>query len=147
MDCDFVDAKSVFILYSLGFDNLKFNEYFIRHQRLVSRVAHSECLQAGRSGDRIPVEERFSASVQTGPGAQTVSSTMRTGSFPGVKSGRGVTMIHHPLLEQRSRKSTAIPLLHLWAVQPVQNLSACTTVHSNNRWRLVRPGQSPRAQN
>jgi len=27
------------------------------------------------------------------------------------------------------RKSTAIPLLHLWAVRPVQSLSACTRVH------------------
>ena len=32
---------------------------------------------------------RFSAPVQTGPG---VSCTMGTGSFPGVKSGRGVTL-------------------------------------------------------
>jgi len=28
-----------------------------------------------------------------------------------------------------SRKSRAIPLLPLWAVRPVQNLSACTRVH------------------
>jgi hypothetical protein len=31
---------------------------------------------------------RFSAPVQTGPGAHPASGTMRTGSFPGVKSGR-----------------------------------------------------------
>ena len=38
---------------------------------------------------------RFSASVQTGPGAHPVSCTMSTGSFPGVKRpGRGVD---HPL--------------------------------------------------
>ena len=30
-----------------------------------------------------------------------------------------------------SRKSKAIPLLALWAVRPVQSLSACTTVHFN----------------
>ena len=40
----------------------------------------------------------FSASVQTGPGARPASCTMGTGSFPGVKSGRGVTLIPHPLL-------------------------------------------------
>ena len=36
---------------------------------------------------------------------------------------------HHPLLVQWSRKSRAIPLLPLWAVRPVQNLSACTSAH------------------
>ena len=41
---------------------------------------------------------RFSAPVQTGPGAQPASCTTGTGSFSGVKSGRGVTLILHPLL-------------------------------------------------
>ena len=54
---------------------------------------------------------------------------MGTGSFPGVKSGRGVTLTPHPLLVPWSRKSRAIPLLPLWAVRPVQSLSACTRVH------------------
>jgi hypothetical protein len=37
------------------------------------------------------VEARFSAAVQTGPGAYTASCTMGTGSFPGIKRpGRGV---------------------------------------------------------
>jgi len=37
------------------------------------------------------VEARFSASVQTGPGAQSASYTMGTRSSPGVKRpGRGV---------------------------------------------------------
>jgi len=51
---------------------------------------------------------------------------MGTGSFPGVKSGRGVTPTTHPLLLPWSRKSRAIPLLPLWAVRPVQNHSAST---------------------
>jgi len=34
-----------------------------------------------------------------------------------------------PLLVPWSRKSRAIPLLPLWAVRPVQSLSACTRVH------------------
>ena len=46
--------------------------------------------------------------------------------FPGVKSGRGVTLTSHLLLVPWSRKSRAIPLLILWAVRPVQSLSACT---------------------
>ena len=39
---------------------------------------------------------RFSAPVQTGPGAHPAFCTMGTGSFPGVKSGRGVTLTPHP---------------------------------------------------
>ena len=47
----------------------------------------------------------------------------------GVKSGRGVKLTPHPLIVPRSRKSRAIPLLPLWAVRPVQSLSACKRVH------------------
>jgi len=72
---------------------------------------------------------RFSAPVQTGPGAHPASCTMYTGSLPGVKSGRDVTLIPHPLLVPWSWNSRAIPLLPLWAVRPVQSLSACTRVH------------------
>jgi hypothetical protein len=46
---------------------------------------YSESLCVGRSGERIPVDARFSAPVQTGPGAHPASCTMGTGSFPGVK--------------------------------------------------------------
>ena len=68
---------------------------------------------------------RFSAPVQTGPGAHP----MGTGSFTEVKSGRGVTLTPHPLLVPWSRKSRAKPLHPLWAVLPVQSPSACTRVH------------------
>ena len=71
----------------------------------------------------------FSAPVQTGPGAHPAPCTMGTVSFPGVKSGRGVTLTPHPLLVSWSRKSRAITLFPLWAVRPVQSLSACTRVH------------------
>ena len=53
---------------------------------------------SSRSGDRIPVGARFSAPVQTGPGSHPASCTMGTGSLPGVKSGRGVTLTPYPLL-------------------------------------------------
>ena len=39
---------------------------------------------------------RFSAPVQIGSGAQPASCTVGTGSFPEVKSGRGVTLTPHP---------------------------------------------------
>ena len=47
---------------------------------------------------------------------------------PGVKSGRDVTLTPHLLLVPWSRKGRAIPLLPLWAVRPVQSLSAGTRV-------------------
>jgi len=49
--------------------------------------------------------------VQTGPGVHPASCIMGTGSLPGIKSGRGVTMTSHPLLVPWPRKSRAIPLL------------------------------------
>jgi hypothetical protein len=45
-----------------------------------------------RWGERVP------APVQTGLGTHPASRTMSTGSFPGVKSGRGVTLTPHLLL-------------------------------------------------
>ena len=52
---------------------------------------YSDSLRAGRSGDPIPVGARFSAPVQTGPGAYPASYTMGTGSFPIAKRpGRDV---------------------------------------------------------
>ena len=44
----------------------------------------------------------------------------------GVKSSRSVNLTPHPLLVPWSRRGRAIPLLPLWAVRPVQSLSACT---------------------
>ena len=104
------------------------------HSSVASTRTHqhyeiTEWLRAGRSGDRILVEARFSAPIQAGTGAHPASCTMGTGSFPGVKSGRGVTLTPHPLLVSWWWKSWAIPLLPLWAVRPVQSLSACTRVH------------------
>jgi hypothetical protein len=46
---------------------------------------YSNWLRPGRSGDRIPVGARFSAPVQTGPGAHPNFCTTNTGSFPRVK--------------------------------------------------------------
>ena len=52
--------------------------------------------------------------VQTGPGAHPASCKVGTGSFPGVKYGRGVTLTTHPLLVPWSWKIRAIPLPTLW---------------------------------
>ena len=62
-----------------------------------------DLLRAGRSGDRIPVEARFSAPVQTGAGAHPASYTIGALSFPGVKQpGRDVD--NPPHLAPRLKK-------------------------------------------
>jgi len=43
---------------------------------------------------------------------------MGTGSFPGVKCGRGMLLTTHPLLVLRSWKSRAITLCTLWWATP-----------------------------
>jgi len=87
----------------------------------------------GLDGPRIEPRwgASFSSPVHTGPRAHAASCTLITGSFPGVKSGRGVTLTLRPLLVPWSRKSIAIPLLPLWAVRPIQCVSAYTKVHFN----------------
>ena len=79
-------------------------------------------------GDRIQVRARLSARIQIGTVARPVSCTMSPGSFPGVKSGRGVKLTPHSLQVPWSRKGRAISLLPLWAVRPVQSLGVCTRV-------------------
>ena len=49
--------------------------------------------------------------------------------FPGGKERPGRDTAPSPLLVPWSWKSRAISLLPLWAVRPVQSLSACTRVH------------------
>ena len=83
---------------------------------------YSDWLRAGRSGDRMPVQVRCSAPVQTGPGTHPASCTMGTGCFPGVKTGRGVTLTPHPLLvplvmKEQSYASTP-PMGHMDCTEP-----------------------------
>ena len=64
----------------------------------------NDSLRAGRPGDQIPVEVRFSAPVPTGPGAYTTSYTMGTVSFPGVnRLLRGVDHTHPSSAEVKER--------------------------------------------
>jgi len=67
------------------------------------RSPYSDSLQAGRPGDRIPVEARFSAPVQTGSEAHPASYTVGTGSFLGVKRRERV-VDHLPHLLPRLKK-------------------------------------------
>jgi hypothetical protein len=71
---------------------------------------YSDWLRTGRSGGWSPVGARFSPPVQTGPGVHPASCTMGTGSFPGVESGQGVTLIPHPFLVPRSKNRVELYL-------------------------------------
>ena len=74
--------------------------------------------------------ERFYAHVQTGPEAQPASCTMDTGSFPVVRSGRGVTLTPHPLLVSRSKNRLELYLYSHWRpLCPVKgwNLPTCVS--------------------
>ena len=93
-------------------------------QEKVSSIAHICGLDnsvgiATVYGTDVPgIESRWGREfppVQTHPGAHPASCTMGTGSFPGVKCGRGVLLTTHPLLVLRSCKSRAITLPTLWA--------------------------------
>ena len=79
-----------------------------------SSVGIATVLRAGRSGIDFTRGRDFPP-VQNGPVAHPASCTMGTGSFPGVKCGRGVLLTTHPLLVPRSCNSRAIPLPTLWA--------------------------------
>ena len=84
----------------------KYYFFIIRMRPLqVGRVAQSvQRLPTGWTVRRSnPGGARFSAPVQTGLEAHPASCTMCTGSFPGVRCCRGVTLNPHPLLVQRSK--------------------------------------------
>jgi hypothetical protein len=80
-----------------------------------SSVGIATELRVGRSG----IESRWRRDfppMQTGPGAHPACCKMGTGSFPGVKCGRGVLLTTHPpssatVMEQYSYTSTD-PLGH-----------------------------------
>jgi len=112
VQCLVIRVVSIILPYTLGLQGGIFPSAFITKTLCVfsyflclphaqstsfSSIHPTDSLRAGRSGDRIPVEARFSAPVQTGPGAHPASYTMGTGSFPGVKRPRrGVDHPPHP---------------------------------------------------
>ena len=77
--------------YCITFDHYlywRFDSLYVMVLKVIVGRASvvSIATQAGRSGDRIPVGARFSAPIQTGPGAHPASCMMGTGSFPGVNA-------------------------------------------------------------
>jgi len=90
---------------------------------IMSRPGSSVGIATDYELDGPGIESRWGRDfppVQTGPGAHPASCTMGTGSFPGVKCGRGVLLTTHPLLVPRSWKSRAIPPPTLWATPGLQ---------------------------
>jgi hypothetical protein len=82
-------GSNLLMIYIL---NLKFYVINFGTEKL---SPYSDSLRAGRLSYRIPVRARFSAPVQTGPGAYPASITMCTVSFSGVKRpGCGVDHPH-----------------------------------------------------
>jgi hypothetical protein len=84
-DKDVVDEETRWYLveFQVAFSTNKNNFYYRVPVGRDSSVGIATALWDGRSGDRIPVEARFSAPAQTGPGAHPAFYTMGTGSFPG----------------------------------------------------------------
>ena len=98
-------------------------------------------LWAELSGDRIPVGARFCTLVQTGPGAHPASCRMGTGSFPGVKYGRGATMTPQAFSCRRQERvdiylyspygpyglyRTSVPVQYSYTSTPPMGRTACT---------------------
>jgi hypothetical protein len=81
---------------------------------LIKHSRYSESLQVARSMDGIPVGARFSASVQTGLGAQPASYKIGTGSLcrggGGGLTFRVVALTTHPYLAPRFKKSAELYL-------------------------------------
>jgi hypothetical protein len=81
-----------------------------------------DCLQPGRSGDRIPVEARFSACSKNVPEAHPFSCMMGTECFSRGKIGRGVALTTQPRLAPRLKKEWC------YTSTPPSGLMACSRV-------------------
>ena len=107
----------------LGYNNYCFSTAKVAARRRLSVASYVHCPSckfwcASYNVFMSGIESRWGRDfppVQTGPVAHPASCKMGTGSFPGVKCGRGVLLTTHPLLVPRSWKSRAILLPTLWA--------------------------------
>ena len=99
-------------------DNSSASQFYMVSYMLLHGPGSSVGIATDCGLDGPGIESRWGRDfipVQTGPGTHPTSCKMGTGSFPGLKCGRGVLLTTHPLLVLRSQKSRAIPLPTLWA--------------------------------
>jgi hypothetical protein len=104
---------SLFIKISMNVIIPYLSRYTVRlpEQTLMKYSRYSDLLRVERSGDRVPVGERFSTPIEAGPGVHPGSYTMGTGSFRTVKRlGRGVD---HPTPSKAEVKETADLYIYL----------------------------------
>jgi hypothetical protein len=110
----FMSTCSPFLLSSMGMLFMPGALLFLTNCIAICGPGSSVGIVTGYGLDRPGIESRwgarFSAPVQTVPGAHPASCTMGTGSFPGVESGRGVTLTPHPLLVPRSKNRVRLYL-------------------------------------
>ena len=83
-----------------------------RDINVISTVPYRK-LRAGRSGIKSQLGRDFRL-IQISPGAHPASCKMGTGSFLGLKCGRGVLLTTHSLLVSPSQKNRAVSLLTFW---------------------------------
>ena len=111
---DFLKLKLIYTLY------ININFLPRRECGPGSSVGIATELRAGRSGIESRLGRDFPP-FQTGPRAHPASCRMGTGSFLGVKCGRGVLLTTHRLLVPRSWNSRAITIPILWATPGLYN--------------------------
>jgi hypothetical protein len=114
VECDYTCLRSLFFLVLIGHDSYKIPIFSPSNHFSTSQLGPgcSVGIATEYGLDGPTIESRWGqdfSPVQTGPGAHPASCTMGAGSFPGVKSGRGVLLTTHPLLAPRSWKSRFVP--------------------------------------
>ena len=87
----------------------------------VATADHYSCIlyrRLSRHGDRIPAEARFSATVQTGPGAHPASCKIDTGYLSPGRTGLGVALTTHLILAllKKEYSNTSTPHLDLYGL-------------------------------
>ena len=110
----------------------KLHRFESQCKRIINGPGSSVDISTGYGLDGPGIESRWGEVFRTCPDRPWGPPSLLYNGyrvFPGGKERPGRDADPSPLLVPWSRKGRAIPLLPLWAVRPVQSLSACTRVH------------------